>query len=83
MISCTTDTLTPSQIKHAPVSKLIYLQNEVIVLFSSSPSPPFFSIHISVYTQRPGSEERPGHREQHHEDRRLRPGQGCPQHRLL
>lgn len=38
MISCTTDTLTPSQIKHAPVSKLIYLQNEVIVLFSSSQS---------------------------------------------
>lgn len=41
MISCTTDTLTPSQIKYAPVSKLIYLQNEVIVLFSSSPSPLF------------------------------------------
>lgn len=54
--------------------------NCLILIFSL---PPLFSIHISVYTQRPGSEERPGHREQHHEDRRLRPGQGCPQHRLL
>lgn len=72
--------------------KLLYLCSEVTVLFFSSPSlfplffsPPllFLTLSIPVYTQRPGSQERPGHGEQHHEDRRLRPGQGCPQHRLL
>jgi len=40
-------------------------------------------LSLTVYTQRPGGQERPGHREQLHEDRRLRAGQGRPQHRLL
>ena len=40
-------------------------------------------VSSTVHTQRPGGQERPGHGEQLHEDRRLRPGQRCPQHRLL
>lgn len=44
---------------------------------------PPLSLSVLVHTQRPGSQERPGHREQRHEDRRLRSGQGRPQHRLL
>lgn len=50
----------------------------------SWPSPsPFLTFSIPVYTQRPGSQECPGHREQRHEDRWLWLGQRCPQHRLL
>lgn len=47
-----------------------------------SPSPLLW-ISVPVHTQGPSSQERPGHGEQHHEDRRLWPGQRRPQHRLL
>lgn len=84
MITCTTNILRLCQTKFTPVSDMIYLYRDVIVLLSSpSPFPLcdlsyvaslpslllFLTLSIPVYTQRPGSQECPGHREQRHEDR--------------
>lgn len=57
MITCTTNILTPFQMKYTPVSELIYLWNELTVLFLSPPhffhsgTSPLFSLHSSVYTE--------------------------------